>query len=54
MRELQRLFAQLILSNQKYVDPSPLLKKVLKDGKPVDIGEQEDVAGLWMNILADR
>lgn len=44
MRELQRLFAQLILSNQKYVDPSPLLKKVLKDGKPVDIGEQEDVA----------
>ena len=46
MRELQRLFAYLILSNQKWVDPSALLKKLLdKNGQPVNIGNQEDVSG---------
>lgn len=33
------------LSNQKYVDPTALLGKVIgRDGKPVQIGEQGDVA----------
>ena len=47
MKELQRLFANLVLTNQSYVDPSHLLKK-LKDraGKPLNIGNQEDVSGL--------
>lgn len=46
MRELQRLFAYLILSNQKWVDPSALLKKLLDNsGQPVNIGNQEDVSG---------
>lgn len=45
MRELQRLFAKLILSNQKYADPSDLLRNTTKDGKPVTIGDQQDVAG---------
>eukprot|EP01088_Endostelium_zonatum_P000337 TRINITY_DN1061_c0_g1_i2.p1 TRINITY_DN1061_c0_g1~~TRINITY_DN1061_c0_g1_i2.p1 ORF type:complete len:652 (-),score=171.58 TRINITY_DN1061_c0_g1_i2:87-2042(-) len=45
MRELQRLFALLVMSKEKWVDPSPLLKKLLdKTGKPVNIGNQEDVS----------
>jgi len=44
MKELQRLFAFMIGSNQKWVDPSRLLNKLTKDGKPISIGEQEDVA----------
>lgn len=39
MTELQRLFANLSLSNQKWVDPSPLLRS-LRDaaGQPIHIG----------------
>jgi hypothetical protein len=45
--ELQRLFASLVLSTQKYVDPSHMLKK-LKDkaGNTLKIGNQEDVVGM--------
>lgn len=46
MRALQCLFAQMSASNQAFVDPSPLLRKLLdKDGKPVTIGNQEDIGG---------
>lgn len=46
MKALQSLFAQMQLSNQSYVDPSALLKKLLdKDGKPVQVGNQEDIGG---------
>lgn len=46
MKQLQRLFVFLIYTNQKYVDPSELLKNLMgKDGKPVSIGDQQDVAG---------
>ncbi|PRP79760.1 hypothetical protein PROFUN_12622 [Planoprotostelium fungivorum] len=45
MHELQKLFAMMELSNQKYVDPTALLGKVIgRDGKPVQIGDQGDVA----------
>lgn len=46
MKELQKLFTSLSFSNQKYIDPSHLLKKTIgTDGKPVFVGNQEDVAG---------
>jgi ubiquitin carboxyl-terminal hydrolase 25/28 len=45
MLELQRLFGAMVLSNQRFVDPSNLLKKIVDDqGKPVTIGAQEDVS----------
>lgn len=45
MKELQKLFVLMMYSNQKYVDPSPVLKNLNdKDGKPVSIGDQQDVA----------
>jgi hypothetical protein len=44
--ELQRLFAHLSASNQKWVDPSAVLRKLIdRHGKPVRIGEQEDASG---------
>ena len=46
MRALQSLWAQMSQSNQSFVDPSALLRKLLdKDGKPVTIGNQEDIGG---------
>ena len=46
MKRLQKLFVFLLHSNQKYVDPSDLLRHLIgKDGKPVSIGDQQDVAG---------
>lgn len=44
MKQLQKLFAKLMLSKQKYVDPTDLLKNTTKDGKSVIIGDQQDVA----------
>ncbi|KAL6077181.1 Ubiquitin carboxyl-terminal hydrolase 28 [Balamuthia mandrillaris] len=45
MVELQRLFAYMLLTNQKWVDPTPLLKKLMdKNGEPINIGNQEDVS----------
>jgi ubiquitin carboxyl-terminal hydrolase 25/28 len=45
MLELQKLFCAMVLSNQRFVDPSNLLKKIVDDqGKSVTIGAQEDVS----------
>jgi hypothetical protein len=45
IKALQKLFAQLLLSNQTYIDPSPMIKALRSDdGRPVTIGGQEDVA----------
>lgn len=45
IKALQKLFAQLLLSNQTYIDPSPMIKSLRSDdGRPVTIGGQEDVA----------
>lgn len=45
MKELQRIFAYFLFTNQKWVDPSALLKKILdRNGTPVNIGNQEDVS----------
>jgi hypothetical protein len=36
----------LLRGNQKYIDPSALLKKLIdRAGKPVHLGNQEDVSG---------
>eukprot|EP01119_Soliformovum_irregulare_P016726 TRINITY_DN4887_c0_g1_i1.p1 TRINITY_DN4887_c0_g1~~TRINITY_DN4887_c0_g1_i1.p1 ORF type:complete len:911 (-),score=321.92 TRINITY_DN4887_c0_g1_i1:169-2667(-) len=52
MKQLQRLFVKLMLSNQKYVDPSELLKNLMgKDGQPISIGDQQDVADFSELIL---
>lgn len=54
MKELQRLFVFLLKSNQKYVDPSRLLQRITgEDGKPVKIGDQEDV-GDFNELLLNR
>jgi hypothetical protein len=45
IKALQKLFAQLLLSNQSFIDPSPMIKALrTDDGRPVTIGGQEDVA----------
>ena len=45
MVELQKLFCAMVLSRQRFVDPSNLLKKIVDEsGKPVNIGAQEDVS----------
>lgn len=58
MKELQRLFAYFLFTNQKWIDPSPLLKKILdRNGTPVNIGNQEDVSGtasVLMTISGQR
>ena len=47
MRELQRVFAMLMRSNRKYIDPSPVIA-ALRDhhDNPVVIGPQQDVGGM--------
>lgn len=45
MLELQKLFCAMLLSTQRFVDPSNLLKKIVDEqGKVVNIGAQEDVS----------
>eukprot|EP00007_Cunea_sp_BSH-02190019_P006967 CAMPEP_0174234694 /NCGR_PEP_ID=MMETSP0417-20130205/4377_1 /TAXON_ID=242541 /ORGANISM="Mayorella sp, Strain BSH-02190019" /LENGTH=1071 /DNA_ID=CAMNT_0015313091 /DNA_START=99 /DNA_END=3311 /DNA_ORIENTATION=- len=44
MRELQLLFGRLLLSNQKYVDPTAFTKSLVLDGEAVKLGSQEDVS----------
>ena len=49
---VQSTFASLILSNQKYVDPSQILNKVVDDqNTPVKMGEQMDVVEYLLNFI---
>ena len=44
--ELQKLFAYLILSERKYVDPSTLIRTIgNNDGTQMHVGHQEDPTG---------
>jgi hypothetical protein len=44
--------AQLIFTNQKYVDPSPVLNSVVDDyGNKVQIGQQQDVTEYLLNFM---
>jgi Ubiquitin carboxyl-terminal hydrolase len=45
MQELQLLFGRLLLSNQKYVDPTAFTNSLVLDGERVKLGNQEDVSG---------
>lgn len=51
-RELQYLFAQMLYSNQSYVDPSNVLNNVVDDsGYKVQVGEQQDSMEYLMNFM---
>ncbi len=43
IRELQRLFAYLVESERKYIDPSLLVAALNNEGVKIKIGDQEDV-----------
>lgn len=50
--ELRMLFAQLMLSNQKYVDPSGVMELVVDDNaNPIDLGEQMDLVEYLLNFI---
>ena len=50
--ELQKLYAQLLLSNQKYVSPAQLMDAVVDDfGKKIDVGDQMDVCEYLLNFI---
>jgi len=52
VKNLQRLFARLIGSDQKYSDPSDVLNRTVDDlGNPVRIGDQEDIVEFSVNFL---
>ena len=39
VRQLQKLFAKMLLSNEKYVDPSTVVNSVVDDfGRKIDVG----------------
>ncbi len=50
--EMQKLFASLLLSSQKYVDPLQLLNMVVDDfGRKIDVGNQMDVVEYLLNFI---
>ena len=49
---LARLFAQMIMANRKYVDPTTVLKSLTDDfGNKVQVGEQKDLGEFNLNFL---
>ncbi len=49
---IQRLYANLLLTNQKYVDPSKVLNAVVDDfGKQVQVGSQMDAVEYLLNFI---
>jgi len=49
---LQKLFAKLLLTNQKYVDPSQVVNSVVDDfGRKIDVGSQMDVVEYLLNFI---
>lgn len=52
VKNLQDLFGNLIASNQKYTDPSPVLNKCVDDmGEQVRIGDQKDIVEYAINFF---
>eukprot|EP01016_Furgasonia_blochmanni_P005285 TRINITY_DN12056_c0_g1_i2.p1 TRINITY_DN12056_c0_g1~~TRINITY_DN12056_c0_g1_i2.p1 ORF type:complete len:192 (+),score=47.19 TRINITY_DN12056_c0_g1_i2:306-881(+) len=52
-KNLQRLFALMIKSNKKYVDPSQVLQLLVDDqGNSIAVGDQKDISEYNMNFLA--
>ena len=51
---LQKIFAAMLISNQKYQDPTKVLESVVDDqGCGIAIYEQKDI-GEFFNIFLDR
>ena len=50
--ELQTLFANMILSDKKYADPTKLLQLLAKHGQVGEIGDQKDVGEFNSAFLA--
>lgn len=49
---MQRLFAQMLTSNQKYVDPSMLVHSVVDDeNHKVRVGDEMDVTEYLLNLI---
>jgi hypothetical protein len=49
---LQKLFAQMLWSNQNYVDPSDVLNSVVDDmGVKLPVGEEQDVTEYLLNFM---
>ena len=52
VNELQRLFAYMMRSNRKYIDPSRFLNTLVDDfGSRIMIGEQRDVGEFAVNLV---
>jgi ubiquitin carboxyl-terminal hydrolase 25 len=50
--EVRNLFASLMLTNQKYVDPTAVLNSVVDDyDNVVQVGEQADVIEYLLNFI---
>ena len=50
--ELQKLFANMLLSNLRYQDPTGVLKSIVDDdGHKLAIHEQQDIGEFLMNFL---
>ena len=49
---IQKLFAQMLLSNVKYQDPTLVLESVVDDnGRGISIYEQADIGEFFLNFL---
>ena len=49
---MQKLMIQLMFTNQKYVDPSPVLNSVVDDfGNRYQVGQQQDVTEYLLNFM---
>ena len=51
---MQRLFSQLLWTNQNYVDPSSVVESVVDDfGEPLPVGDQQDITE-YLLIFMER
>ena len=49
---MQRLFAEMLCSNEKYRDPTRVLESVVDDnGQKIPIYEQKDIGEFFLNFL---
>ena len=52
IRKLQKLLSAMLISNQKYQDPSEVIKSILDDkGEQIQIGEQADISEFYLTFL---
>jgi ubiquitin carboxyl-terminal hydrolase 25 len=52
VENLSKLFAQMIMANRKYVDPTQVLRSLTDDfGNFIHVGEQRDIGEFNLNFL---